>query len=297
MKRSIYLVFFILIVVSVNSQSKSNLDPFTLLTKVLNFSGSNSFSGVSEVGSARGNSFFDFSKWTRQSPNVIVTYTAYGRSAREAGVLRNFRFKNTGNFKTKVLLADWQNFDKNSGSGIFEMSLFDEKYPNKLYLGLKGSSWSYFFNLELNSEQFQELVTLLDYTTSTLDAGNKLITKKSTTINLNDKGENNFKIYTISNYQIKYNKDTKLDWDEVFDIAIKSKKNNFNTWRLPTIEELKEIYQFRNNLGITSGVFWSSTIQPPDRMGLFSCIDFSNGDDGIIDNGGQHYYLLIKTTY
>lgn len=109
-------------------------------------------------------------------------------------------------------------------------------------------------------------------------------------------GENNFKIYTISKYQIKYKKDTKLDWGEVYDISFKSEENNFNSWRLPTIEELKEIYQFRNSLGITSGEFWSSTRQPPDRMGLFSCIDFSNGDDGIMYNEGQHYYLLIKTT-
>jgi hypothetical protein len=108
--------------------------------------------------------------------------------------------------------------------------------------------------------------------------------------------ENNFKIYTFSNYQIKYKKDTKLDWGEVYDITIKSEENNFNSWRLTTIEELKEIYQFRNSLGITSGVFWSSTLQPPDRMGLFSCIDFSNGDDGILYNEGQHYYMLIKTT-
>jgi hypothetical protein len=108
--------------------------------------------------------------------------------------------------------------------------------------------------------------------------------------------ENNFKIYTFSNYQIKYKKDTKLDWGEVYDITIKSEENNFNSWRLTTIEELKEIYQFRNSLGITSGVFWSSTLQPPDRMGLFSCLDFSNGDDGIMYNEGQHYYMLIKTT-
>lgn len=108
--------------------------------------------------------------------------------------------------------------------------------------------------------------------------------------------ENNFKIYTISNYQIKYKKGTKLDWGKVYDIAFKSEENNINSWRLPTIEELKEIYQFRYSLGITSGEFWSSTRQPPDRMGLFSCIDFSNGDDSIMYNEGQHYYLLIKTT-
>ena len=121
--------------------------------------------------------------------------------------------------------------------------------------------------------------------------------------------ENNFKIYTISKYQIKHKKGAKLDWSKVFDIANNLEENNFNSlslptieennfnsWRLPTIEELKEIYPFRYSLGITNGEFWSSTLHPPHRMGLISCIDFSNGDASILYNEGQHYYLLIKTT-
>ena len=108
--------------------------------------------------------------------------------------------------------------------------------------------------------------------------------------------ENNFKIYTISKYQIKHKKGAKLDWGKVFNIATNLEENNFNSWRLPTIEELKEIYPFRYSLGITNGEFWSSTLHPPHRMGLLSCIDFSNGDASILYNEGQHYYLLIKTT-
>jgi|688.fasta_scaffold09086_12 hypothetical protein len=108
--------------------------------------------------------------------------------------------------------------------------------------------------------------------------------------------KNDFKIYATSKYQIKYTKGAKLDWGKVFDIAFKSEENNFNSWRLPTIDELKEIYSLRHSLGITSGVFWSSTLHPPDRMGLISCLDFSNGDDGILYNEGKYYYLLIKTT-
>ena len=108
--------------------------------------------------------------------------------------------------------------------------------------------------------------------------------------------ENNFKTYTISKYQIKHKKGAKLDWGKVFNIATNLEENNFNSWRLPTIEELKEIYPFRYSLGITNGEFWSSTLHPPHRMGLISCIDFSNGDASILYNEGQHYYLLIKTT-
>ena len=108
--------------------------------------------------------------------------------------------------------------------------------------------------------------------------------------------ENNFKTYTISKYQIKHKKGAKLDWGKVFNIATNLEENNFNSWRLPTIEELKEIYPFKYSLGIANGEFWSSTLHPPHRMGLISCIDFSNGDASILYNEGQHYYLLIKTT-
>jgi hypothetical protein len=108
--------------------------------------------------------------------------------------------------------------------------------------------------------------------------------------------ENNFKIYTISKYQIKHKKGAKLDWGKVFNIATNLEENNFNSWRLPTIEELKEIYPFKYSLGIANGEFWSSTLHPPHRMGLISCIDFSNGDASVLYNEGQHYYLLIKTT-
>jgi hypothetical protein len=120
--------------------------------------------------------------------------------------------------------------------------------------------------------------------------------------------ENNFKIYTISKYQVKHKIGAKLDWSKVFEIANNLEENNFNSlslptieennfnsWRLPSIEELKEIYPFRYSLGITNGEFWSSTLHPPHRMGLISCIDFSNGDASILYNEGQHYYLLIKT--
>jgi hypothetical protein len=107
--------------------------------------------------------------------------------------------------------------------------------------------------------------------------------------------ENNFKTYTISKYQIKHKKGAKLDWGKVFNIATNLEENNFNSWRLPTIEELKEIYPFKYSLGIANGEFWSSTLHPPHRMGLISCIDFSNGDASVLYNEGQHYYLLIKT--
>jgi hypothetical protein len=157
------MLLFSLITVTSFSQNKisKEVDPYSLIINILNYSNTSYFTGTSKTGYVYGDSYFDFSKMSRQFPNVIVTYTALSRSSREGGVLRNFRFLNSGNFNTKVLLADWQNFDKNTGSGTFELSLLDEKNPNKIYIGIRGSSWSYYFNLELSPTQFQEIINLL----------------------------------------------------------------------------------------------------------------------------------------
>ena len=119
-------------------------------------------------------------------------------------------------------------------------------------------------------------------------------------ISINSNSQNNsninnthFKIYNIGNYKIKYAVGAKLDWGEVFDLAKKSEKTKTDEWRLPTIEELREIYFFRQNLVETKGIFWSSTIGFPLRMGLISCIDFTKGEEFLI-NEGKNYYILIN---
>jgi hypothetical protein len=109
--------------------------------------------------------------------------------------------------------------------------------------------------------------------------------------------QNGFKIFTIRQYQIKYKKGAKSDWGKVFDMATKyeSEGNEFYEWRLPNIEELKEIYTFRRILGITSGVFWSSTINAPYRMGFIQCVDFSNGNANFLYRYPDvNFYFLIK---
>lgn len=104
---------------------------------------------------------------------------------------------------------------------------------------------------------------------------------------------NNFKIYNIGNYQIKYAKGAKLDWGQAYDLIEKSDESNVNEWRLPTVEELREIYFFRESIGIKGGTFWSSSLKAPLRMGFIYCIDFSNGVE-VIDNKDKYLFLLVK---
>jgi hypothetical protein len=104
----------------------------------------------------------------------------------------------------------------------------------------------------------------------------------------------NTKIYNLNNFQIKYKDGTKLDWGHVYDFVIKSDEHGFNVWRLPTIDELKEIYSLRQNLGINSGIFWSSTLSTPDRMGLIVCINFANGEELLCNEGDRSYLLIMR---
>jgi len=101
-----------------------------------------------------------------------------------------------------------------------------------------------------------------------------------------------FKSYTIGSYQINYAKGAKLSWEKAFDLADKFAEDDNINWRLPSIDELKEIYNYKKILGITSGEFWSSTIQN-QRVGLIHYIDFSNGRENG-ENGGNRFYFLIK---
>ncbi len=167
MKKLFLIILTICISINSFSQSTKNQnlrnDPFGMINRVIeySFNNNNSFQGACKIGYVQGDSYFDFSRFTRQYPNVVVSYSAIGRSAREGGVLRNIRFKNGGNFNTKIIIADWQNFDKNSGSGTFELSVLDEANPNKIYLGISGYNWSYYLNFELKDNDFQELINLL----------------------------------------------------------------------------------------------------------------------------------------
>jgi len=107
--------------------------------------------------------FYNFSNWSRQFPDIIIRYSVFERSAREGGVLRNFRYSNDGYHNTRIIYADWKNLDPTSGSGTFEMSLLDDTDPNTFYLGVSGSGFKYYTNIKLGQPQFQEIINLLSY--------------------------------------------------------------------------------------------------------------------------------------
>jgi hypothetical protein len=186
-------IFFLLITLTITTSSiaqKPNItnigsrDPYSVVTKVLKYSNKIYFEGSAQIGYANGDANFDFSKWSKEFPNVITRATVLSRSVREGGVLRNFRYKNSGPNYTKIILADWINFDKNSGSATFEMSILDERYPNKLYVGLEWYGGSkYYFNIELSPVEFEEIVNILDYSTLSPESTNKLLSKKLSVVN------------------------------------------------------------------------------------------------------------------
>lgn len=186
------LLFSILTVFSFSQKTNIqgiNSNPLDIINKVITYGieNRNTFDGSCKVGYVQGESYFSFRKFSNKFPNIFVSYSALGRSATEGGILRNIKFVNSGNFKTKIIVANWENFDKNhAGSGTFQLSVLDENYPNKLYVGISGYNWSYYINIELKENDFQDIVTLLDYSTLSQEAGNKIIGKSSKILNIDD---------------------------------------------------------------------------------------------------------------
>ena len=240
-------------------------DPYSILTKILSYSNQNTFSGVSQVGYARGESYFDFSKLSRQFPNVLVTYTALNRKATEGGVLKNFRFSNSGKLNTNILYANWQNFEKDhAGSGIFELSVFDENEPNKVYIGISGNSWSYYINVQLTEQQFQEITNLLSISEKP---------KKTSLHNLSPMEDDHREIsetpepispvsiigkpIKIGNLLVaQYDFPKIMSWNDAIAACAKLGKG----WRLPTKDELNSLYLSKDKIGgFAYGFYWSST--------------------------------------
>jgi len=266
-----------------NSDGDIKSDPYSILTKILSYSNQNTFSGVSQVGYARGESYFDFSKLSRQFPNVLVTYTALNRKATEGGVLKNFRFSNSGKLNTNILYANWQNFEKDhAGSGTFELSVFDENEPNKVYIGISGNSWSYYINVQLTEQQFQEITNLLSISEKP---------KKTSLHNLSPMEDNHTRIpetpalepinpvsiigkpIKIGNIEVA-EKDfpNKIKWDD----AKKECERLGSGWRLPNKEELNLLFKNKIKIGgfAKGNDYWSLS---EDELGNASKQDFNNG--------------------
>ncbi len=170
MKKLFFLSFYLVFLNSGFTQ-KQNLtkiksDPIDIINKIIDYGmdNKNTFNGLCKVGYVEGESYFNFLHFSKKFPNIIVNYNVLGKEVREGGILKNIRFINSGIYNTKIIIADWVNFSKNNaGSGKFELSVLDENHPGEFYIGIKGYNWSYFINVKLKSENFQELINLLTY--------------------------------------------------------------------------------------------------------------------------------------
>ena len=180
MKKIIIPFLFSLISFSAFTQNNKILDPYDILLKVLNYSkwGTSknlNFSGNTRVGSAGGESVFDFSNSKKSFPNVIVTYTVFLPNKvlkeREGGRLDNLKFSNTGGgYNTKTIIGDWVNFDKGYGSGKFKLSIYGEQNPNLIEIAIIGNGFKYWLNIEVEeSDKFQELVNILTVSGTPID--------------------------------------------------------------------------------------------------------------------------------
>lgn len=109
--------------------------------------GSDRLEGSCRVGSVRGSAIL-----TLGPKGVGVTYQALQYSAIESGYLENFKITRNEQGKN-ILIADW--IPSGSGSGILAMETFEEHGANLVYVGISGSSFSYFDNVELPKEKFE----------------------------------------------------------------------------------------------------------------------------------------------
>ena len=101
----------------------------------------------------------------------------------------------------------------------------------------------------------------------------------------------NFKIYNVGKYQIRYSKEAKLNWENALKLSYDFEQIT-KDWRLPTIEELKEIYTLKKSLGIDDGEFWSSSSW--GSLGMLDYLDFSNGKNTAATVGNRFFILISK---
>ncbi|MEP7231562.1 MAG: DUF1566 domain-containing protein [Ginsengibacter sp.] len=85
------------------------------------------------------------------------------------------------------------------------------------------------------------------------------------------------------------NDGSKTNWNDAKRICDALLLDDFNDWRLPTRNELKQIYSIKNNVGglNTRGLYWSS-----DVAGSFAyLINFSNGSTSYNYNKSNDFYV------
>ncbi len=92
--------------------------------------------------------------------SVFMPIQGYTEGRNEDGVLSNFRWGSGDHYGTKSISADWT--PKDSGSGTFKVTLIKNNAGEiVLLISIKGSSWEYYDNVQLNDQMLKRIVELL----------------------------------------------------------------------------------------------------------------------------------------
>lgn len=92
--------------------------------------------------------------------SVFMPIQGYTEGQNEDGVLSNFRWGSGDHYGTKSISADWT--PKDSGSGTFTVTLIKNNAGEiVLLVSIKGSSWEYYDNVQLNDKMLKRIVELL----------------------------------------------------------------------------------------------------------------------------------------
>lgn len=287
------LVFFLFLCSKVFGQTNKKINPnpvaVALINKVIKNSNILVLNGGHKTGNLYGESIFNFFDFTSQYPiiNITTTLENYGRN-REEGMLRNFRFQNSGGpFNTKIILADWGT-SNNTKYGMFEFYLAEDK--NEIVIAIFGkSNWMHSARIPLSVKQYQELVNQLTISGSPINIINERVKKQVRDSIENAKKDSILKVEMTVN-PIKINdffvakKDFRnfKNWQQAKEACEKLGKG----WRLPRIQDLIAIRKYHALNGSLKGIeyqcnypYWSSTnygLDTSQAMFLDICSAYSD---------------------
>lgn len=83
-----------------------------------------------------------------------------------------------------------------------------------------------------------------------------------------------------------------FSWGEAKKLAKELDLGGFKDWRIPTIEELRTVYQIQNICGLNKveGIVWS--LSTSSFLKRVLCIDFSRGNEWEVFPNNQIFYVL-----
>jgi GH24 family phage-related lysozyme (muramidase) len=238
--------------------------------------------------------------------------------ATEGGSLKNLKFSNIGGgYNTLSIIGDWVTFDKGYGSGVFELTIYDEKNPNLIYIAIIGKGFKYWLNIKVEeSDKFQELVNILTISGKPIDIVNAIqsykIKKAEKELKIktdfeNEKKEQQALIDRKNAESLQKIKDDELrEINNIIKFNATIVDNSFNIgnlviankdfpekmnwedakkacedlgegWRLPNKNELNTLYQNKDKIGGFANSFYWSSSKRDDGRYGYQFLNFVNG--------------------